>query len=90
MLETLYLKDFAVASEVEIAFGPGLGVVSGETGAGKSLMVDALLLLPGARADAGMVRHGAARAELVAGFRPAPGAPALAWLREQDLDEDGG
>lgn len=90
MLETLFLKDFAVASEVEIAFGPGLGVVSGETGAGKSLMVDALLLLTGARADAGMVRHGAARAELVAGFRPAPGAPALAWLREQDLDEDGG
>jgi DNA repair protein RecN (Recombination protein N) len=56
MLVSLYVKDFAIVSEVEIALGAGLTVVSGETGAGKSLLVDALLFLIGARADAGMVR----------------------------------
>ena len=88
MLASLYVKDFAIVSEVEIAFGPGLTVVSGETGAGKSLLVDALLLLTGARADAGMVRHGAERAELSAEFQLAEDAPALAWLRAQELDQE--
>lgn len=87
MLASLYVKDFAIVSEVEIAFGPGLTVVSGETGAGKSLLVDALLLLGGARADAGAVRHGAERAELAAEFRLAPDSPARTWLREQELDD---
>ena len=53
MLETLYVKDFAIVAEAEIAFGAGMTVVTGETGAGKSLLVDALLLLAGGRADAG-------------------------------------
>jgi DNA repair protein RecN (Recombination protein N) len=87
MLASLYVKDFAIVSEVEISFGPGLTVVSGETGAGKSLLVDALLLLGGARADAGAVRHGAERAELVAEFRLAADSPARVWLREQELDD---
>ena len=53
MLESLYVKDFAIVEEAEIVFGRGMTVVTGETGAGKSLMVDALLLLAGQRADAG-------------------------------------
>lgn len=88
MLSTLFVKDFAIVSAVELQLDGGLTVISGETGAGKSLLVDALLLLTGARADAGMVRHGAERAELSATFRLPADSPALAWLREQELDED--
>ena len=88
MLSTLFVKDFAIVSAVELQLESGLTVISGETGAGKSLLVDALLLLTGARADAGMVRHGAERAELSATFRLPADSPALAWLREQELDED--
>ena len=57
MLIQLVLKDFAVVSTAELSFGPGMTVVSGETGAGKSLLVDALMWLTGARAEAGIVRH---------------------------------
>jgi len=89
MLVSLFVKDFAIVSAVETAFAKGLTVVSGETGAGKSLLVDALLLLTGARADTGVVRVGAERAELVARFALEPDSPALAWLRDNDLDEDG-
>ena len=90
MLESLYVKDFAIVREAEVAFGPGMTVVSGETGAGKSLLVDALLLLCGSRADAAMVRHGATRAELAAVFRVAPSHAAAAWLAAQALDEGEG
>ena len=89
MLETLYVKDFAIVGEAEIAFGPGMTVVTGETGAGKSLLVDALLLLAGGRADATMVRHGCERAELAASFDLAAHADLREWLCAEDLDEDG-
>jgi DNA repair protein RecN (Recombination protein N) len=87
MLAHLAIKDFAVVRSAELDFGRGLTVISGETGAGKSLLVDALGLLSGLRADSGMVRHGAERAELTAGFALDDASPALAWLRENELDE---
>ncbi len=90
MLAHLSLKQFAVVSSAELSFGPGLTVISGETGAGKSLLVDALGLLTGGRADSGVVRHGADRAELVADFTLDDVPAALAWLRENELDEDDG
>lgn len=90
MLTHLSLRDFAVATATELEFGPGLTVISGETGAGKSLLVDALGFLSGARADSGVVRHGAERAELTAAFDIAAVPAAREWLRENELDEDDG
>ena len=88
MLRHLSIKDFAVVRATELEFGPGLTVVSGETGAGKSLMVDALSFLSGLRADSGVVRHGAERAELSAEFALAEEHPAQRWLRDNELDDD--
>ena len=89
MLESLYVKDFAIVGKAEIAFGPGMTVVTGETGAGKSLLVDALLLLSGGRAEATMVRNGCERAELAAAFDLSAHAHLRDWLIAEDLDEDG-
>jgi len=88
MLRSLYVKDFAVVGQAEIAFGAGLTVVTGETGAGKSLLVDALLLLAGNRADAAVVRHGCERAELSAEFAIAARDDLRDWLRNEELDDD--
>ena len=88
MLTHLSVRNFAVVETAEIEFGEGLTVVTGETGAGKSLLVDALLLLSGARADAGMVRSGCERAELAAEFGLSDAASARAWLTEQALDDE--
>ena len=87
MIRNLHLKDFAVVSEAELALGSGMTAISGETGAGKSLLVDALLLLTGARAEAAMVRHGAERAELAVEFGLDDAPAALDWLRENELDD---
>ncbi|MFO1517771.1 MAG: DNA repair protein RecN [Lysobacterales bacterium] len=87
MLRSLYVKDFAIVGEVDLAIDAGLTVVTGETGAGKSLLVDALLLLSGARADAAVVRAGCERAELAAEFFLGDAAAARAWLAENELDD---
>jgi DNA repair protein RecN (Recombination protein N) len=89
MLRSLYVKDFAIVGEADIAFQPGLSVVTGETGAGKSLLVDALLLLSGGRADAGVIRVGCERAELTAEFDLSDAAAARDWLAAEELDDDG-
>lgn len=90
MLRSLTVRDFAIVEAVEINLDSGLTVVSGETGAGKSLLVDALLLLSGARADSAAVRAGCERAELGARFDLADVPAACAWLREQELDDEEG
>ena len=87
MLTRLALRDFAIAAAIELEFGPGLTVISGETGAGKSLLVDALGFLGGQRADSGMVRHGAERAELTAQFALDDAAAALDWLEAGEFDD---
>ncbi|HET7664307.1 MAG TPA: AAA family ATPase, partial [Rhodanobacteraceae bacterium] len=87
MLTTLSVRHFAVVEEIEVDFGPGMSVVTGETGAGKSLLVDALMLLSGARADTGMIRPGADRAELHAEFDLASLSAARQWLADEDRDD---
>ncbi len=89
MLKHLALKDFAVVRTAELEFGPGMTVISGETGAGKSLLVDALGFLSGLRADSGVVRHGAERAELSAEFATGPDSLPQHWLRDNELDDGG-
>jgi len=88
MLSLIRVKNFAVIDEVELEFDAGLSVVTGETGAGKSILVDALGLALGDRADASAVRHGAERAEISVLFECPPGHPALALLEELGLDDE--
>ena len=69
MLLTLSVRDFVVVESLELDFGPGFTVLTGETGAGKSILIDALQLALGERADSGVIREGAPRAEVAAEFR---------------------
>jgi DNA repair protein RecN (Recombination protein N) len=87
MLTHLQIKDLAIVDAAEIEFRPGLTVLTGETGAGKSIIVDALQLLAGGRAGTEVVRHGAERAEVSASFDLGDPAGALGrLLREQSID----
>ena len=80
MLRRLSLRDFVIVSTLEVEFDAGFSVLTGETGAGKSILVDALQLALGSRGDSGVVREGAARAEIVAEFDAT--ASLTAWLEE--------
>lgn len=88
MLTSLQVRNFAIIDEVEIEFSPGMTVLTGETGAGKSILVDALGLVMGERGGSGLVRSGAKRAEFVAEFDLRNLPTAREWLEEQMLDQD--
>src|SRR6185295_4661644 len=91
MLERLTIRDLAVVERAEISLGPGLNAITGETGAGKSLLVQAVSLLVGERADADQVRDGAKAAIVEGEFRlTGPAAEAIGeLLREWELEFDG-
>jgi len=89
MLEHLFVRDFAIVRSLELEFGPGLTALTGETGAGKSIVIDALALSLGERAEAHVIRSGATRAEITARFAIRGDSDAATWLREQDLGENG-
>jgi len=88
MLATLAIRNFILVEQLELDFGAGFTVLTGETGAGKSILVDALNLVLGGRGDAGVVRAGAERAEISAQFDLAKLPEIHAWLRANDLAGD--
>ena len=88
MLTHLQLRDFVLVDQAELEFSGGLTALTGETGAGKSIVVDALLLIAGGRGAGDIARQGAERAEVTASFSDLPQA-ALTWLTEQSIDFDG-
>lgn len=85
MLTTLNLKDFVIVDQLSLDLSTGFTVLTGETGAGKSILIDAIQLIRGARADADMVRKGAERANIIAEFMPSE--EALRWLEINDLQD---
>ena len=89
MIMNLQVRDFAIVDRIDIEFEPGMTVLTGETGAGKSILVDALGLVLGERGNAQLVRDGAKRAEFAAEFDVSSLPAVAAWLEEQALDLDG-
>ncbi len=91
MLTELSIRDVVLIEALDLGFGEGLGVLTGETGAGKSILLDALGLALGARGDSGLVRHGATQAVVTATFDPpAPDAPLSVLLDENALEIEPG
>ena len=89
MLTALSIRDVVLIERLDLSFATGLTVLTGETGAGKSILLDSLGLALGARAEAGLVRAGAEHASVTACFSPNPDHPALELLHEQGLDTEG-
>lgn len=83
-LTHITLRDFVIVHELELDLSTGFSVLTGETGAGKSILIDALQLALGARADSGVVREGASRCEVCAEFEPTPAI--AAWLEEAGFE----
>src|SRR4028119_165115 len=90
MLRQLAIRDVVLIERLELEFGEGLGVLTGETGAGKSILLDALGLALAARADSGLVRSGQQAAAVTAAFELPGSHPAAALLDEAGIDAEPG
>ena len=90
MLKQLTIRDFVLVDRLELPFDGGFGVLTGETGAGKSILVDALAFVLGERADTGLIRSGAERAEVSAEFEVTDNDAIRRLLAEQELGDEGG
>ncbi|MEO3434370.1 DNA repair protein RecN [Inquilinus sp. CAU 1745] len=88
MLVGLSIRNIVLIEQLSLSLGPGLSALTGETGAGKSILLDALGLALGGRGDSSLVRHGADSASVTAEFDLAPSHPAIALLREQELEAE--
>ena len=86
MLIGLAIRDVVLIESLDLSIGPGLTALTGETGAGKSIILDSLGLATGARGDAGLVRRGAAQASATAIFALGPDHAAWAYLDDKGLD----
>src|SRR5271165_3308903 len=89
MLVSLSIHDIVLIDKLDLEFGRGLTILTGETGAGKSILLDAFSLALGARGDGGLIRQGQAQGQVSATFELASGHPALAAAQAQDIDTDG-
>lgn len=89
MLARLSIRDIVLIERLDIEFAQGLAVLTGETGAGKSILLDAFALALGGRGDAGLVRHGAGQGQVTATFDVPKGHPASDILSDNDLDDTG-
>src|SRR5688572_19628554 len=89
MLRALSIRDFVIVDRIDLEFPGGFTVLTGETGAGKSILVDALALVLGARAEGMVVREGAERAEVTAEFAVGDESALAHWLDERELAADG-
>ncbi|MCO6060130.1 DNA repair protein RecN [Pseudomonas sp. MOB-449] len=89
MLVHLSIHNYAIVEHLDLELEGGMSVITGETGAGKSIMLDALGLTLGDRADSGVVRPGADKADILASFDVGSIAEARDWLAERDLEQDG-
>jgi len=90
MLVSLSIRDIVLIDKLDLEFGRGLTILTGETGAGKSILLDAFSLALGARGDGDLVRQGQEQGQVSASFELAPGHPALAAAKAQDIVADGG
>src|SRR5262245_36820145 len=89
MLSALSIRDMVLIDKLDLEFRPGLCVLTGETGAGKSILLDAFTLAIGGRGDASLVRRGASQGQVTASFELAPDHPALRLLADNGLEADG-
>ncbi|MFA7270668.1 MAG: DNA repair protein RecN [Sterolibacterium sp.] len=90
MLRRLYIRDFVIVDRLELDFAAGFGTLTGETGAGKSILIDALSLALGDRADGSVIRSGCERAEVCAEFDAPDAGPLAEWLRTNDFEAETG
>lgn len=88
MLTSIYLRNFVIVREAELGLRGGMTAITGETGAGKSILIDALGLALGERTSSDVIRHGEEQAEIITSFELADCPAAVAWLGEQELDSE--
>jgi len=88
MITQLYIRDFVLVDKLDLAFTNGMTTITGETGAGKSILLDAIGLALGDRANANLIRPGAKRAEIMLDFDINDKADVIAWLNDHEVDED--
>ncbi len=89
MLSLIHIRNLAIVDEIDVELDGGMTTLTGETGAGKSILVDALGLVLGDRTDSSVIRHGSERAEISASFDISDHRDVCNWLRERDMDADG-
>ncbi|MEQ1487269.1 MAG: AAA family ATPase, partial [Methylotenera sp.] len=88
MLQSLSIRDFVIVNQLDLEFNAGFTVLTGETGAGKSILIDALSLALGARGEGGVTRAGSDKAEISAIFSIADNLEAKDWLSQAELESD--